>query len=133
MTVIQHPDDVPVSFHPVSTSLPMDHVLKQGISFRSNHFIEPETLIEFQIHTQEAEFSTRGQVSKCVRHQQHFHVTVQLLNHEQLHQLRMAEQLAYITHYQNVQEAHGRQISPEEAAGEWILKYAAYFPQFKEA
>jgi hypothetical protein len=43
----------------------------------------------------------------------------------------MVEQICHIEHYKReVAEREGRELSGQQAAKEWIAKYAASFPQW---
>ncbi len=51
------------------------------------------------------------------------------MNHTNTFEARMVEQIWQIVKYRNMLEQQGRDISIEEAALEWIDRYAALFPQ----
>ena len=54
---------------------------------------------------------------------------VKFTEEETAYAVRMVEQLCYIEHYrQNVLQSEGRELSGEEAALEWIEKFAGNFP-----
>ena len=54
---------------------------------------------------------------------------VQFLDQDDSFRARMVEQVCHIEHYKaEVREKEGRAISGEEAAQEWIRKYAKDFP-----
>ena len=42
---------------------------------------------------------------------------------------RMVEQICHIERYHRQQQAEGREVSEEQAAIEWIDRYAATFPR----
>ena len=55
---------------------------------------------------------------------------VEFLNRDDAFRARMVEQLCYIENYQKaVKRIEGRVLSMEEAASEWIGKYAPQFPK----
>jgi hypothetical protein len=61
-----------------------------------------------------------------------FQVGVKFTEEETAYAVRMVEQLCYIEHYrQSVQETEGRKLSGEEAALEWIEKFAGNFPSMQ--
>jgi hypothetical protein len=44
--------------------------------------------------------------------------------------MRMCEQVCHIENYRNeVKAAEGRELTPEQAAVEWVSKFAARFPR----
>ncbi|MCW9053285.1 MAG: hypothetical protein OQJ91_13375 [Motiliproteus sp.] len=52
------------------------------------------------------------------------------LDQQQAFQMRMLEQVCHITCYQQwIYEKEGRRLSREQAATEWISKFASHFPQ----
>ncbi len=54
---------------------------------------------------------------------------VQFNNPNELYRLRLIEQICHIEHYRGqVKKYEGRDLSGDQAAKEWILKYAADFP-----
>ena len=56
---------------------------------------------------------------------------VELLEKEEAFRTRMIEQICHIEHYKNeVYKTEGRELSGEEAALEWINKFAHTFPDF---
>ena len=51
------------------------------------------------------------------------------MNEDELFRLRMIEQICHIEHYRNeMLKQQGRELSIEEAAQEWISRYAGEFP-----
>ena len=58
-----------------------------------------------------------------------YEVGVEFVMPDDEYRARMVEQLCYIEHYKRrVQAREGRELSGEQAAREWIEKYAAHFP-----
>ena len=64
------------------------------------------------------------------REKQHgYEIGLQFDDPEQLYQLRMIEQICHIEHYrQQVEQQEGRHLTSEQAAKEWIRRYAGDFP-----
>ena len=57
-------------------------------------------------------------------------VGLRFLNEADAYAARMVEQICHIEHYKaNVRRKEGRLISGEQAAKEWIEKFAENFPQ----
>ncbi|MEQ8937648.1 MAG: PilZ domain-containing protein, partial [Gammaproteobacteria bacterium] len=53
-----------------------------------------------------------------------------LTSKQKMFLLRMVEQLCHIEHYRNeIARVEGRELSSEQAAQEWISKYAESFPR----
>ena len=56
-------------------------------------------------------------------------VGVQFLDSEEAFRVRMVEQVCHIESYRrDIAEREGRQLTAEEAALEWIGRYASSFP-----
>ena len=58
-----------------------------------------------------------------------YEVGVSFLDAEDVFRARMVAQVCYIEDYRrSIARAEGRELSSEEAAGEWIARYAHKFP-----
>lgn len=74
-------------------------------------------------------FTAEGIVVWCREHEG-YEVGVRFDETTHGFSLRMVEQLCHIKHYQReVRATEGRELSNEEAALEWIEKYARVFPR----
>jgi hypothetical protein len=77
----------------------------------------------------EPPFEVTGTIVWCRRTKDHYHVGVQFADVNTEFSVRMVEQICQICHYQReVFEKQGRSLSGEEAAAEWVAKYARDFP-----
>lgn len=76
-------------------------------------------------------FQGRARVVWCRRSDElHYDVGVQFLDTNTGSRARIVEQICYIEQYKHdVFEGEGRTLSGEEAAIEWIHKYADDFPR----
>ena len=131
---IRHPTDIPLNFRLVDVAINDHDYLKDvsegGLSFRSSVFIEPGAKIEICIPLRNPEFEEEGVVVWCRTANEHFDVGVQFDNPSSEFRARMVEQVAHIEHYKNeVLETEGRTLSGDEAAQEWIKKFAGEFPR----
>lgn len=71
----------------------------------------------------------KGRVVWSRRLQQVCEIGVEFDDADQAYRLRMIEQICHIEHYRNeMRQRHGRDISAEQAAREWIERFAADFP-----
>ena len=74
-------------------------------------------------------FTAQGIVVWCSKRNNLYVVGVKFMDSQTAFRVRMVEQICYIEGYRKkVFEAEGRQLSYEEAAIEWITKYAKSFP-----
>ena len=59
-----------------------------------------------------------------------YELGIEYQGEKDVYRLRMVEQICHIEHYRKeVQTREGRNISSEEAAREWITKFAGEFPK----
>lgn len=64
---------------------------------------------------------------------EHYDVGIELLNRDDAFRARMVEQVCHIEKYRRtVKETQGRSLTGEEAAMEWIGKYASTFPRWAD-
>ena len=74
-------------------------------------------------------FQAMGRVSWCRPEGNGFEIGIEFLNKDDMFSARMVEQVCHIEEYkQEVLLKEGRNLSSEEAALEWIKKYAKDFP-----
>jgi hypothetical protein len=132
---IRHPLDVPVeirtdqrspaaAFHTHDISL-------GGLAVHSAVPVEPGAMIEVRISYVEPAFEARARVAWCRprRGGSGHEVGVSFLDAEDVFRARMVAQVCYIEDYRRaIAREEGREMSSEEAAGEWIAKYASKFP-----
>ena len=74
-------------------------------------------------------FQTCAEVVWCLRKGEHYDVGLCLLDPDDAFNVRMVEQVCYIERFRRGQQAHGRSLTPEEAAHEWVRAYASDFPE----
>ena len=74
-------------------------------------------------------FDVEARVAWCRPREDGFLLGVEFLNRDDAFTTRMVEQVCHIENYKKAAyRAEGRRLSAEEAAREWISKYAAQFP-----
>ena len=70
-----------------------------------------------------------GNVVWCEKHTRGYEVGIEFEKSRDVFRLRMIEQICHIEHYRKeVERLEGRMLTSQEAAGEWIPKYAGDFP-----
>ncbi len=130
---IRHPSDVPIDYQlggraDISRDK-LSNYSEGGLCFIAHKRIHPGSEIHFAIPITPPQFHATGVVVWCREEDGEFHVGVKFTEAETAYAVRMVEQLCYIEHYrQSVRETEGRLLSGEEAALEWIEKYACDFP-----
>jgi hypothetical protein len=132
---IRHPSDIPIEYHFVDVAVAVHqkdrlrNISIGGLSFRANQHLEQGTTILIQIPVVSPKFKGEGIVVWCRKHEGHYDVGIQFLDEDTKFRARMVEQICHIEQYKrDVFEREGRQLSAEEAAAEWIRKYAQNFP-----
>ncbi len=130
---IRHPSDIPIECQVEKAQAESKQQLKNvsfgGLAFTAAKPVEIGAEIKVRIPGVEPAFEVVGQVAWCRQESDLYMVGVQFLDQDDSFRARMVEQVCHIEHYKSeVQEKEGRSISGEEAAKEWIRKYAKDFP-----
>jgi Tfp pilus assembly protein PilZ len=130
---IRHPSDVPIDYQlggqADAKRDQLSNYSEGGLCFVSSEKIEPGQEIHFAIPITPPEFHATGIVVWCRHEGDSYQIGVKFTKEETAYAVRMVEQLCYIEHYrESVKETEGRELSGEEAALEWIEKYAGDFP-----
>jgi hypothetical protein len=128
----RHPTDIPIEI-----SIPEKQFVKRkqlhnislgGIAFKASCYWESETVVKIRIPCVKPPFEAAGKVVWCQQQGEFFYVGVEFLQQEDNFRARMVEQICSIEQYRHQQTAQGRKLSSEEAAMEWINRYAADYP-----
>ncbi|MDX8404106.1 MAG: PilZ domain-containing protein [Mariprofundaceae bacterium] len=129
----RHPVNVPIQIFPQGAMFeeaPLSDLSEGGLAFQTNVYIEVGHILKINIPYVEPPFE-----APCVvrwqrvldDNQGHFEVGVMFLDEETAFRVRMVEQICHIKDYQEIHAGHGRELSFEDAAFEWIEKHAADF------
>jgi len=134
-TFIRHPADIPVQIdiqtQPVHKQRRISNVSYGGLAFVSDSFVEPGIQIRVCIDVVDPRFEADGIVTHCRQKAGQYLVGVEFIHRDDLYIARMVEQICHIQHYkQHVAVQEGRKLSAQEAASEWISKYASNFPRW---
>jgi len=133
---IRHPADIPIK---VDTTIleqaegvsRLTNVSHGGLAFDSRDQIPAGKVIRLRISVVEPEFEADGVVTHCSREDDHFLIGIEFINRDDLFVARMVEQVCHIENYKRkVASREGRSLSGQEAAREWIDKFAAHFPRW---
>ena len=130
---IRHPSDIPIEILAEDMVGKATHELKNvsfgGLCCKSDMFLEPGTAIKLKIPCVRPTFETQGKVVWCKKQNGHFDVGIQFMEASDAFAVRMVEQVCHIEQYKNeIRVREGRILSGNEAALEWISKYASEFP-----
>jgi hypothetical protein len=132
---IRHPSSIPLIIKQThdkeNGSQTLNNVSLGGIACNSTGSLEKGEPVSVSIDYVEPSFNFSGIVKWCHPEQEHFNIGIQfLVTEEDEHRLRMIEQICHIEHYRNeMQKQENRVLSSEEAAQEWISKFASSFPR----
>lgn len=130
---IRHPSDIPIEVevdeHHEQKDI-LNNISSGGLSFQSATALEQGTVITLRIPSVQPPFETRARVSWCRPGHGGWDVGVELLEQDQVYRVRMVEQVCHIEHYKReIRDKEGRVLSGEQAAREWIERYAETFPE----
>ena len=132
---IRHPASVPFQLeeldgevkHGINT---LNDVSSGGISCLSSEPIEKGTTVKMKIECVNPDFEIIGKAVWCRMQNGAYEIGIEfIVSKDEIFLLRMVEQICHIEHYRNeVLQKEGRKLNGEDAAGEWIGKYAGSFP-----
>jgi hypothetical protein len=132
---IRHPSAIPLEYSITETppDYQMDYlnnVSEGGLSFHTSHYIEPETWVHLYIPIDENYFEADAKVRWCRQLDDNsYHVGVSFGDPEKAFSARMVEQICHIEQYKKtIRLKEGRKLTSDQAAAEWIEKYASKFP-----
>ena len=132
---IRHPISIPieVSITNNSTSNAKSNATDLGaggLAFKTSCSIEPGTVICITIPFIQPEFKTDARVVWCRKRLKGTELGVEFLTCNDAYKVRMVEQVCYIENYKNmVKRKEGRYLTSQQAASEWIKKFAVDFPK----
>lgn len=132
---IRHPSDIPIEFSLDNTLKKnkelLNNVSEGGLSFQSNLFIEPSSIINVSVPFFKYKMNIKSIVVWCKKNSDYYDIGVEFIDLENEFRARMVEQICYIEHFKKeVYINEGRKLTGEEAAIEWIKKFAKNFPYY---
>ena len=131
---IRHPSGIPLEVKiadPPGQQLEyLNNVSLGGLSFHSKNKLQTGARISIRIPLLREDIQVYGLVVWCHEQDGTYEVGVAFQDKEEAFRTRMVEQICHIEQYRNeVLEHEHRQLSSEQAAVEWIDKYAKSFPE----
>ncbi len=110
----------------------LDNVSLGGLAFKSSRALMLGQDVSVSFPLLNESLSLSGKVVWNNKSDKGFLIGLQFDDPEALYQCRMIEQICHIQHYrQQVEQQQGRVLSREQAANEWIHRYARDFPALK--
>lgn len=130
---IRHPAEVPIEYRVLGVDHAKSNVLKNisqgGLCFNADQQLEPGAGIRLRIPVQDPPFEVVGVVRWCRPVRDGYDVGVEFADAADAFAVRMVEQVCHIEQYRSeVLKTEGRKLSGEQAAAEWIQRYAKEFP-----
>jgi hypothetical protein len=128
---IRHPSDIPIEVHSASEFADGRgyNVGLGGVALRCPRQLQAGLIVELEIASVEPLFKTNARVAWCREGGGDFEIGVEFLSADDAFRARMVEQVCSIESYKKlVQRTEGRKLSTEQAAMEWIAKFASQFP-----
>lgn len=131
---IRHPSSIPLEVNiadlPERQNEYLNNVSVGGLSFHSTKKLETGARITIRIPLLRDFIQVSGQVVWCNKLGDSYEVGVAFQDKEEAFRTRMVEQICHIEQYRNeVWQHEHRQLTSEQAAVEWIKKYAKTFPE----
>lgn len=129
----RHPSEFPVELRAPDGAAPRMERLHDlsvgGLCCRSSASLAPGDHVRIRIRVGLPGFEADGRVAWCRPHEDGYRVGVEFVSEEEAQRARMVEQVCHMERYHQQLLAEGREVSREEAALEWVAKYAAQFPR----
>ncbi|CAK0765108.1 PilZ domain-containing protein [Gammaproteobacteria bacterium] len=129
---IRHPLDMPIELElekNPSSDPRLQNISMGGLCCRSGEHLTPGSRVRVRVPCVDPPFESEGSVVWC-RHREHdYDVGIRFNVPEDAFRARMVEQICHIEQYrQKVFRTEGRSLNGDEAAQEWITRYASRFP-----
>lgn len=131
---IRHPSGMPINVRPDTLDSESPESLKNigygGLSFTSQIPLEPGAMVSLSVPITHGDVESRARVAWCHQVDKGFEVGVEFLDAGDFYTVRMVEQVCHIEQYrEDAYQQEGRKLSSQQAAEEWIEKYASEFPE----
>jgi hypothetical protein len=136
---IRHPVDVPIQVtsnweedeNDETTDQTITNVSLGGLAFISSNSLGVLDRVRVSISILDRDCELIGNVVWCEKSDTDsgYEIGIEFEKSRDVFRLRMIEQICHIEHYRGeVLRIEGRELSTQEAASEWIPKYAGDFP-----
>lgn len=133
---IRHPTEVPIEISASEASVPrrrLVNVSLGGLSFRSERPYPVRSTLKLRVPCVQPPFETEVQVVWCQTVAEGYDIGAAFLAPQDAFTARMVEQICRIDEYRaHVRAREGRALTVDEAAAEWISKFATEFERQSE-
>ena len=134
---IRHPADVPIQVSldwaededDETADQTITNVSLGGLAFVSSKPLEILRRVRISIPVLQEDNHLVGNVVWCEKSGEAYEIGIEFEHSRDVFRMRMIEQICHIEHYRKeIERQEGRKLSAQEAAKEWISKYAGDFP-----
>ena len=130
---IRHPSSMPIHFDLHGDRRDCRQYLRNvsegGVCFSTGVELDPGTCLRLRIPVFGQQFEIDATVAWCRHDPSGYEVGVRFEHSQDRFSARMVEQLVYIEDYRRrVEREEGRRMSSEQAAREWVERFADKFP-----
>lgn len=130
---VRHPADIPIEVkadrHLAHCPHKAFNLCIKGLALRCDHGYESGKFVGIRIPFVRPPFEAEARVVWCKTCGGHYELGVEFLDQDDAFMARMVEQVCHIENYKKtVLRNEGRRLTSEQAASEWIRKFASGFP-----
>jgi hypothetical protein len=130
---IRHTVNVPLEISAVDHTAPHMtggiNISHGGLAFAANECLPIDQVIALRIPSVDPPFEANARVAWCRPEGGKYLIGVQFLDADDAFRSRMVQQVCAIDNYrQEVLDKEGRILDNQQAAAEWITRYAGRFP-----
>lgn len=104
------------------------NISEGGLAFTVDECLPNDSVIALRIPTVSPPFEAQARVAWCRPEGHRFLIGVQFLDANDAFQSRMVQQVCAIENYRREEMQKGRSLDSQQAAAEWISKFAGRFP-----
>ena len=136
---LRHPAAIPIEFRLADEDprrgTQLLNVSHGGLCFRTEQCVEAESIILLSVPSLRPGFEVHARVAWCQpianAEREAWDVGVAFLDARDAWRTRLVEQACHIEAYRrDVARQEGRELDREQAAREWVERFAADFPEF---
>jgi hypothetical protein len=128
---IRHPVDIPIEVSSAAEFADVSgyNVSLGGLALRCGSQLEAGIIVQLRIPFVQPLFEASARVAWCHECEEGFELGLEFMDPGDAFRARMVEQVCAIESYRKtIYQTEGRSLSTQEAAMEWIGKYASQFP-----
>ncbi|WP_372863084.1 PilZ domain-containing protein [Spongiibacter sp.] len=131
---LRHPSNIPVEVEVVERrerrSAQACDVSIAGLCCEVDKPVQPGSDVTFKVPSLSVDYTGHGRVVWCKPSAGRYQLGIEFCSGRDAYRARMVEQICQIEDYRcRVAECEGRSLDGEEAAAEWISRFAATFHQ----